>query len=321
MTKEEIKDKVGFVANDLIGKTIQMFVTTDTTGLQLFNIVDRDLDELLQMFSTSVKQSIIDKEDYEVENYSTSLKRVDVIHEYDLTGHLTDEMTKMIEVENVQVPDYFDKSLTKIEKINGIYIVIKSNDNRSSMTLYKKVSNVDKTYASSTFFVFGSQDKVFERQKENMLKVTPSFQMIQLDGVVLLLDLDRLEKPLHLDAVLEKETARDVTKLSGNLVVNNDHLLKVCKKPSVCKKLRHALKSSKVVKKIEDGTLTVAQIITFVKTKTNLKFHYNRSDTKFELRNDAEAMRFVKLMDDDYLLSELTGEKYDSKDKDVLAEG
>ena len=319
MTKEELKNKVGFIADDQVGKTIQMYVTTDSTGLQLFNIVDGDLVDLLKMFTASVKQLIIDKAEYEVEAYSTSLKRVDVIHEYDLTGNLTDEMSRMIDVEGILVPECFDKSQTRIEKINAIYIVIKSNDNQNSLTLYKAVSNVDKTYASSTFFIFGKQDRVFERQKENMLKVTPAFHMMQVDGTIFLVDLDRLEKPLHLDAVLERETTRDVGKLSGDLVINNNHLLKICKKPSVCKKLRHALQFSKVVKKIEDGSLTGPIIINFVKTKTNLIFHYNRGNTKFEIKNDAEAMRFVKLMDDDYLLSELTGEKYDSLDKNSMA--
>ena len=41
-----------------------------------------------------------------------------------------------------------------------------------------------------------------------------------------------------------------------------------------------------------------------------------KNKTKF--RTLSEATRQVKLMDDDYLLSELTGEKYDSMDKEVL---
>lgn len=318
MTKEELLEKVVYIEDDWTEKTISMYVTTETTGLQLFNIVDRDLGELKEMFVNSVIAVILNRADFVVEDYSTSIKRVDVVHVYDLTDKLTDEMKKMIEVEEIVAPEYFDKSETPIEKINGIYIVIKSNDNQHSMTLYKKVTNVDKAYVASTFFLFGSQDQQFERQKENMLKVTPSFQMLQVDGSIILVDLDKLEKPLHLDAILERETIRDVTSLGRGLVVRNDHLINVCKKPSLCKKLRHALSKSKVVKKLNDGTLTGAQIISFVETKTKLKFKYNRDKTKFEIKSAAEAVRFIKLMDDDYLMSELTGEKYDSKDKDEM---
>ena len=318
MTKEELIEKVAFIGDDQTGKTIYMYVTTGTTGLQLFNIVDGDLEELKEMFVNSVKAVILNRADYAVEDYSTSIKRVDVVHVYDLADKLTDEMKNMTEVERIVAPGYFDKSRTRIEEINGIYIVIKSNDNQHSLTLYKKVTNVDKAYVASTFFLFGTQDQQFERQKENMLKVTPSFQMLQVDGSIVLVDLDKLEKPLHLDAILEKETARDAMSLGRNLVVRNDHIINVCKKPSLCKKLRHALSKSKVVKKLEDSTLTSAQIITFVETKTNLKFRYNKDKTKFEIKSDAEAIRFIKLMDDDYLMSELTGEKYDSKDKDEM---
>lgn len=151
-----------------------------------------------------------------------------------------------------------------------------------------------------------------------MLKVTPTFQMLQIDGSIIITDIGKLEKPLHLDAILERETVRDVTTISGTIAMNTTHLLNVCKKPKLCKKLRHALQKSKVVKKLEDGTLTGAQIVIFVETKTKLKFKYNHAKTKFQLGTDAEAERFIKLMDDDYLMSELTGEKYDSPDKDAM---
>lgn len=318
MTKEDLKGKVAFIGNDQLEKSAAIYVTTDTTGLQLFNIVENDLKDLCTMFVKSVKTKVIDDEEYVVENYSTSIKREDVLHEYDLLDNLTDEMSKMKEVEGIQVPEYFDKSRTKIEKINGIYILIKDNANQHSLTLYKNITNVDKAYTASTFFIFGSQNRQFERQKDTMLKVTPTFQMFQIDGSIFLTDINKLEKPLGLDAILVRETARDVTKISNNLAMNTTHLLKVCKKPKLCKKLRHALQVSKVVKKLEDRTLTVAQIINFIETKTKLKFKYNRARTMFQLGTDAEAERFIKLMDDDYLMSELTGEKYDSPNKDVM---
>ncbi len=318
MTTEELKRKVAFIGDDQIEKSAYVYVTTDTTGLQLFNIVENDLNDLCAMFVKSVKSTIIDDAEYVVENYSTSIKREDVLHEYDLQDKLTDEMSKMKEVEDIQVPEYFDKSRTKIERINGIYIVIKDNANRYSLTLYKRITNVDKAYTASTFFIFGSQNRQFERQKDTMLKITPTYQMLQVDGSIILTEIDKLEKSLHLDAILERETARDVEKIGGALAMSTTHLLRVCKKPKLCKKLRHALQKSKVVKMLENRTLTTGQIINFVETKTKLKFKYNRDKTKFQLGTNAEAERFIKLMDDDYLMSELTGERYDSPSKDVI---
>lgn len=319
MTKEDLKRKVAFIGNDQIQKSAYIYVTTDTTGLQLFNIVNNDLKDLCAMFVKSVKTTVIDDDEYVVENYSTSIKREDVLHEYDLPDNLTDEMSKLKEVEGIQAPEYFDKSRTKIERINGIYIIIKDNANQHSLTLYKNITNVDKAYTASTFFIFGSQDRQFERQKDTMLKITPAYQMLQIDGSIFLTDINKLERPLGLDAILVRETARDVTRISSNLAMNTTYLLKVCsKKPKLCKKLRHALQESKVVKKLENGSLSVTQIINFVETKTKLKFKYNRSKTRFQLGTDAEAERFVKLMDDDYLMSELTGERYDSPNKDAM---
>lgn len=317
MTREELKTKVEFVTDEQVKKIVYVFVTTDTTGLQLFNIVDRDLQDLTGMFTQSVKTMFIDKE-YTIENYSTSLRRDDVLHIYDLDDKHTPEMTRMAEVAWIQDPEYFDKSTTKIEKVNGIYIIIKDEDNQHVITLFKNISNVDKAYAASSFLIFGKENKLFERQKENMLRISPNFHMMRVDDKIILTDLDKLETPLHLDAILQKETERDVKTLSKGLIINDEKLIKVCQKPKLCKKLRHALKESKVVKKLADRSLDGKMIIDFVKNKTNLKFHFNRGGTKFELKSEAEAIRFIKLMDDDYLLSELTGEKYDSDVKDPM---
>lgn len=318
MTREELISELQFVIDEKIEKTLNIFVTTDTTGLQLFNIVDKDLNELTKMFSWSIRAEAIDRE-YVIEDYSTSLTRNDVFHIYDLDDQPTEEMIRMAEVVSIQDPDYFDRTISRIEKINGIYIVIKDVDNRHVLTLFKKITNVDKAYAASSFLIFGKEDKLFERQKENMLRISPSFQMMRVKGKIILTDLDKLEKPLHLDAILQKETARDVMNLGKGLITNNEHLLSVCQKPKNCQKLRHALQKSKVVEKLKSGVLNSSMIINFVKNKTTLKFHYNRAGNIFELKSEAEAIRFIKLMDDDYLLSELTGEKYDSGLKDPMA--
>ncbi len=320
MTIDELKTKVEFVTDERIEKIITVFVTTDTTGLQLFNIVDKDLKDLTGMFAQSVKDVFIDRT-FTIENYSTSIKKDDVLHIYDLNDMQTKEMKMMAEVVGIQNPDYFDKSATKIEKVNGIYIVIKDIDNQHVIILFKIITNVDKAYAASTFMIFGKENKLFERQKENMLRISPNFHMVLVDDKIILTDLERLEKPLHLDAILAKEITRDVKTLCRGLIINDDKIIKACQKPKHCKKLRHALMESKVFKKLTDRSLDGSMIINFVKNKTTLKFHYNRGETKFDLKSEAEAVRFIKLMDDDYLQSELTGEKYDSDVKDPMAEG
>lgn len=315
MTRDELKTKVQFVIDELADKTIYVFVTTDNSGLQLFNIVERDLNDLAQMFAQSIKTVFIDKE-YTIENYSTSLKRDEVMYLYDLDNERTHEMKMMAEAVQIQNPEYFDNGKTRIEKINGIYIVMKDANGQSVITLFKNITNVDKAYAASSFLIFGKEDKQFERQKENMLRITPTFHMIYVDDKILLTDLDKLEKPLHLDAILQKETERDVKSLSKGVISNDEKLMNACRKPKNCKKLRHALNMSKVVKKLAEGSLDVSKLIEFVKNKTSLKFHYK--ENMFDLRSEAEAVRFIKLMDDDYLLSELTGEKYDSDVKDLM---
>lgn len=318
MTKDQLKAKVAFISDDHIAKHLSVFVTTPSTGLQLFNIEQNDLTDLLDLIVKDIKAKVIDDAEYSLETYSTSLKRDNALYQYDLTeNERTIEMTNTVNVIQQQAPQNFDVAVTPIETVNGLYLVIRG-DNGESISLYKQMTVVDKSYIQSSFFVFWKHDQMFERLKTNMLKIVPPMHMLQVDNEIILLDMKKLERSLKLDAILERETIRDVRSISNNLIINDNFLKQACSKPSMCKKLRHALAESKVVAKLNRGTITNANIVAFAERNSKLKFHFNDAKTKFKLKSKAEAERFIKLMDDDFLHSELTGEDYDSSDKDVL---
>ena len=60
MTREELQQRLQFIQDEQVTKNLSVFVTTKTTGLQLFNIREDDMGELLNMFIGSVKEKLID---------------------------------------------------------------------------------------------------------------------------------------------------------------------------------------------------------------------------------------------------------------------
>jgi hypothetical protein len=60
-----------------------------------------------------------------------------------------------------------------------------------------------------------------------------------------------------------------------------------------------------------------AVIIDFAQRK-NAKLNMSFNGNQFDLTNKAEARRFIKLIDDDYLTSGLTQEDYDANQKQEL---
>ena len=316
MTREELQQKLQFIQDDRITKHLAVYVTPQTTELQLFNIKNDDMGELLDMFIDSVKEKLIDDVHYSIEEYSTTVLRENAIYRYDLPAeHWTTEMNRMQEVIGIQASEYFDTRETPIENITGIYALIKGNEGQN-VVVYKHITAVDKTYARSSFLFFKDND-MFQRQKENLLRISPVIHMVMVDNEILLLDMKKLETALGLKDILAREAERDIQAvMDKRLVTNNQHLKKVCEKTSMCKKLWHALTQSKVILNGIDNR----RIIEFAESKREkLKFHFNEAKDAFDIKSKAEAERFIKLLDDDFLRSELTQEDYDSYDKESLA--
>ena len=84
MTREELQQRLQFIQDEQVTKNLSVFVTTKTTGLQLFNIREDDMGELLNMFIGSVKEKLIDDVQYSIEDYSTTILRENTIYRYDL---------------------------------------------------------------------------------------------------------------------------------------------------------------------------------------------------------------------------------------------
>lgn len=315
MTKDELKEKLSFIFDEKVTKSLSVYVTTQQEGLQLFNIVEENLKDLLIMFIEAISGKLFIDEEYLLEDYSTSLSRGNVYYRYDMgSDKMTQEMTNMHEVLNLLYPSYFDSSHSGIETINGIYVVIKG-DAGQSVVLYKYITTVDKTYSNSTIWMVWSDDKQFKRQQKNMLRISPAIHMLYIDDEIILMDLKKLERTLKLDDLLIRETQNDIHKITSMGVICDDGALKdVCKKPAMCRKLRRAMTQSKVV----SNNITNAQLVSFARSQSKLRFHYSKDGLKFDLKTKAEAERFIKLMNDDFLKSELTKEYYDSNDKAVL---
>lgn len=314
MTKEELQRRLQFIQDEQITKHLSVFVTTRTTGLQLFNIREDDMGDLLNMFVVSIKQKLVDEE-YSIVEYSTTVLRDNAVYRYDLPAESrTIEMNRMFEVLNIQDPENFNADETPIESITGIYVVIRGEMDQN-IVLYKYITAVDKTYARSSFLFFKDND-MFKRQKENLLRISPIIHMIMVENEILLLDMKRLESALGLKDILVRESERDIQSVvDKRLVTDNQFLKKACGKTSMCKKLRHALTQSKVVLNGIDNK----RIISFAESKQEkLKFHFNAAKDAFDIKSKAEAERFIKLLDDDFLHSELSHEDYDSYDKESL---
>ena len=314
MTLEELHEKLSFLYDKNVEKNISIYATTPTTPLCLFNIEDQFLHELKKMFIEEIKE-VTDNQspNFTLENYSSSTKQLDAIFQYDLQEDLRPEMQLLKQVKTIIEPDLFVISPeSSIDQVNGLYIVIRSGNN--IISLYKHIFGVDKIYAQKSLFLVHSNQQ-FVKQQESMLRISPTFQMLCIDDDIIMTDIQKLERIMDLKAVLTNAAAQHIATIvnAKRLVTKSDLLEKVSTEPTMAKKLIHAVTEGKVFSK----NISNAVIIAFAQKK-GAKLNMSYQNNQFDLTNKAEARRFIKLIDDDYLTSELTKEDYDANQKQEL---
>lgn len=314
MTLEELHEKLSFLYNENVETHISFYATTPTTSLCLFNIEDQFLDELKELFIEEIKL-VTDNQspNFTLENYSSSTKQLDAIFQYDLQDDLRPEMQLMKDVQAIIEPNLFViNPENSIDQVNGLYIVIRSANH--VISLYKHIFGVDKIYAQKSWFLVHSNEQ-FVKQQESMLRISPTFQMLCVDDDIIMTDIQKLERIMDLKEVLTNRAAEHIATIVNQrqLVKDSIQLERVSKEPTMAKKLIHALTEGKVfVHNISNDV-----IIKFAQKK-NAKLNMTYQGNQFDLTNKAEARRFIKLIDDDYLTSELTKEDYDANQKQEL---
>ncbi len=314
MTLDQLREKLAFLYDEDIRKDISIFATTPATELHLFNIENQFLDELKAAFIDEINAVTSNPSDtFTLENYSSSTKQLDAIYLYDIPDQLKPEMQSLKDVKKIVHPDNFViNPENSIDQINGLYIVIKSDEH--VISLYKHIFGVDKIYAQRNLFIVRSHDQ-FVKQTESMLRISSSFQMLCVDDEIIMTDIQKLERIMDLKEVLTNRAAEHIATIVNQrqLVKDSVQLERVSKEPTMAKKLIHALTEGKVfVHNISNDV-----IIKFARSKGE-KLNMSFEGNQFDLKNKIEAKRFIKLIDDDYLTSELTREDYDANQKQEL---
>jgi hypothetical protein len=214
--------------------------------------------------------------------------------------------------ESVDLDNFVVNPENSIDQVNGLYIVIKSDEH--VISLYKHIFGVDKIYAQRNLFIVRSHDQ-FVKQTESMLRISSSFQMLCVDDEIIMTDIQKLERIMDLKEVLTNRAAEHIAKIVNErqLVKDSVQLERVSKEPTMAKKLIHALTDGKVFSQ----NISNAAIIAFARSK-GAKLNMSFEGNQFDLKNKIEAKRFIKLIDDDYLTSELTREDYDANQKQEL---
>jgi len=277
---------------------------------QKIDIEADSLNGLKALFIQSLKDSITNKETLSVLNLSTSDERTDAIYVYDI--ELPSELKALetvVETDNLPLLNLADASLSRIKAL-----LIEIGNNIGQIVLYKTMAPVNVFNRDSFFLV--KHDHRMKKIEDEFLRISAGFQLLRINGELLVIDLKVIEKSFGFHEIITKEAALGIAAIElMELVENPEVLHELIDDVKYARRFTKVAKSSPVIKAGVDN----ASIINFCKNFPKLagKIKFNNANDKILLDTKVSKDLFIKLLMDDFLTSELTKYHYESVAKDI----
>ena len=277
---------------------------------------DTSSEELLNGFENVVKSTFYTYDDsLEILKLSSADERKNGLYYYDL-DELPDElkfMKKVWENPNFEKFNFQDDSLDEIE---AFIIVIGNAENK--MVLYKQQYPISLLRRDKYMFTPILHENRLKKVQQDILRVDFNFQFCYVKGVFYISDIDRMEKICSFHNVIVNEAKKSIKLiLEADILDNVEVLEDELDNVTFARKLTRIYKDSKVL-----GKISKEVIVEFTKKHSYFKKNPLKStdENKFILDTKKSKETFIKLMNDDFLKSELTNYEYESLAKNGMEE-
>ncbi|MFV0562779.1 anti-phage protein KwaB [Malaciobacter mytili] len=314
MNEQELKDALQFYYDnfDEIGVSVYAILRDKENPVKL-DIESDALGGLKTLFLDSVQKTVLDNDELNILNLSTSDDRVNAIYLYDVD--VPDELScinRVISTDNLPLMNIADTTLSDVQAL-----LIEIGNNENQVVLYKTMAPIN-IYGRASFFLKKSKTRLTQIDDE-FLRVSPNFQLMKVNDNLFVLDLKSLEKNFGFHEVIKREATLGVTAIETMLLVENTEVLhELIDDVKYARKFTKVVKSSPVIK----ARIPNQNIINFCKAFPRLigKIRFNQNEDKILLDTKVSKDLFIKVLMDDFLTSELTKYHYESVAKDSVDE-
>lgn len=313
MTRQELIDLLdGLLEQDHRLSTVVYAVIKNTYEIKKLAIIANAIDDVQAIFCNSINHLIIDKEDQGLINVSTADDRSNTIFEYDL--ELPAGLAFFGNQLNDQLP-IFDSRTDDFSDIE--YLIIEIGTAENQLKLLKKLSPIE-VFGKGGFSLWPTRENAqrIEKFEDKVLRISPSFNALYINDTYIFMNMTLLEKSHGFHDVIIREATSSIERIGQiELLETSDGLIDMLKNISFARRVVKVRNSPVLTRKISNE-----KIIEFTRRHPSLinKMKYSEDGTKLILHTNIAKELFIKMLDDAYLISELTEQNYESKAKDAV---
>ncbi|RDC54148.1 DUF4868 domain-containing protein [Pedobacter chinensis] len=310
MNREELTNSLNLLleqGNNL--STIVYAVMKDSYQVKKLDIDNEEITVIQDIFLQSIRDKIISVEEQTIIKVSEADNRANTVFEYDLD--LPEGLNYYSSALNDETPIF---SFQNDDLANIDSLIIKIGTEENQIKLYKKLTNVE-VFGRGGYLLWKANNRL-ERFEDKVLRLTPNFDALSINETYVFLSLKLLETSFGFHEVIVREATNSLQLLTQIAVLDSvQGIQDLLGKTSFARKVVKIRNSPVFTNNIPND-----RIIAFTKTHPSLinKMKYNDDGTQIILHTKISRELFIKMLDDAYLISELTAQYYESSAKDVI---
>jgi len=313
MTREQLLEKLDYFLNpeNVITAVLYFALIEDGDTVIKRADIEADTQETLKdRFIQSIHETFILNDGFSFMNISEADDRKNVIYNYDL-----DERPENLKIINEVLEDgnrpTFQFNQQSLHDLQAYVIVI--GDEMNKIALYKKNHPVNLLY-QDRFLLVPISNTRFVPVERDAIVIDKHFDFLEIDEELIILRLNTLERFFGYEEVVRAQAQGTLQIIADNELLEDIEPLNA---------LALDLTNAKKLMKIRNSpvlNVPVVNVINFIKNHPELtgRIHFNDDETKISLDTGVSKKLFLKLLNDDYLFSQLTELQYDTYAKDKL---
>ncbi len=312
MNREQLLERLSYFLNPDNGIGAALYFVLNEGGeniIRFADIEDGAKAELLTRFLEYIREKFTDNQDLHYLDVSQADERKNVVYRYDIEEH-PEGLNILDEILDNGEREPFNFNEHGLENLQGYLITIGNEGNQ--IALYKKHHPVNLLKRDRFLLVPSNQRLVALNSDAIAIDKICDFMMV--DGNLIVLKLNILERFFGFEQVIRTQAQNTIALVEALALLEDIEQLNelATSLPNARKLMR--IRTSPVL------AVPVNNVINFINNHPELtgRIGFNEDNSRVRLTTGVSKKLFLKLLNDDYLFSQLTELQYDSLAKDRL---
>ena len=319
MRTEKLKSEVKNIISDVCSIKLFFILKNEdkTLSCKIADLDNKNTDtELKNMFIDYLKDTISNNDELSLCKLSTADERTNAVYEYDYEEF--PEEIGFIRNFDINEAIKLEHFLFKEDNLSDLYgYIIYLGTMDKGLVMFKKhypISLIKK----GSFLLCKSNKRFVKFDGDDIIRINGTVQLIKVKDTLVVIDIKSFEKNFAFETLIHQRAEKTIAEIENIDLLEDIQVLKdSTEDPAYARKLSKVMDNSPIIKL----NIPNEKIIKFTQTTPGLigKFKYSEDGKKIRLDTKVSKTAFIKLLNDDFLRSELTELYYASVAKDTVS--